>query len=38
MKFFETFRNYSLIKEKFRENSVINEYEIQSSILLGSSE
>ena len=38
MKFFETFRNYSPIKEKFRENNVINEYEIQSSILLGASE
>ena len=38
IKFFDIFRNYSAIKEKFRENNVINEYEIQSAILLGTSE
>ena len=37
IKFFDTFRNYSAIKEKFRDYNVINEYEIQSSILLGPS-
>lgn len=38
LKFFDTFRNYNGIKEKFRENNAINEYEVQSGILLGSSE
>ena len=37
IKFFDTFRNYSAIKEKFRDYNVINEYEIQSAILLGPS-
>jgi len=34
IKFFEIFRNYSTIKEKFRNNKYANEYAIQSSMLL----
>ena len=38
IKFFDTFKNYSAIKEKFRENNAGNEFEIQSAILSGNSD